>query len=89
LQFIVLFGIFNSAWVWSNRELASDSRPNLDEILRSYFYDDRGSPSCSLLKDNLRDRTILPLEDGSFVNLALKKMIISGKVNYVVNITIT
>jgi hypothetical protein len=39
--------------------------------------------------DNLRDRVILPLEDGSVVNLAIKKMIISGKVIHVVNITIT
>jgi hypothetical protein len=92
-QFIVIFGVIEGSRVWSNLELASDSHPNLDDILRSYFYDDDLVPSNrrsqGLMGDNLRDRVILPLEDGSVVNLAIKKMIISGKVIHVVNITIT
>jgi len=92
-QFIVIFGVIEGSRVWSNLELASDSHPNLDDILRSYFYDDDLVPSDrrsqGLMGDNLRDRVILPLEEGSVVNLAIKKMIISGKVIHVVNITIT
>jgi hypothetical protein len=82
-QFIVFFGIIDSSRVWSKLELTSDSHPNLVETLRSYLFDVSRS-----LRDNLRDRMNLPLEDGLVVNLALKKMIISRSVNYVVYITI-
>ena len=82
----------HDARVWSNLELANDSHSNLDEILQSYFghsYTAWDSISKGLARYNLKGRMVLPLGGGSFVNLALKKMIYSGKVNYVVNITIT
>ncbi len=87
LQFIVLFGITDGTRVWSNLELAGDPKPILNHFTTSYLDPDNNISGLAI--DGLSDRAILPLEDGLVVNLAIKKMIISGKVSHVVTITMT
>lgn len=91
LQFIVVFRVTEHPHLWSNIELGRYSNGNLDAIVQSYFGDGErplGSRYHGLVDDHIRDRATLPLDDGSVVSLALKKVLISGETQYMVNITI-
>jgi hypothetical protein len=91
LSFVVVFGVTSNYRVWSDIHLETGSDKDLPEILRSYYEIDEGSLHFPRTRRRVivRDRITVLLEDGSAVNVALKKVLVSGKGQYKVNITIT
>jgi hypothetical protein len=97
LQFIVAFGTINDLRVWSDIELQIGGYEDLHGIARSYCYNepqrqDERYKRRFCARDNMRDRITVPLAKEPtrlFVNVALKKVLLSGRVCYKVDITIT
>jgi hypothetical protein len=97
LQFIVAFGTTNDCRVWSDIELQIGGNEGLQRVARSYC--DNGLQHVNeryarrfCARYNARDRITVLLEKEPtrlFVNVALKKVLLSGQVCYKVDITIT
>jgi hypothetical protein len=97
LQFIVAFGTTNDCRVWSDIEHQIGGNEGLQRVARSYC--DNGLQHVNEryagrfgARYNARDRiTVLLAEEPTrlFVNVALKKVLLSGQVCYKVDITIT
>jgi hypothetical protein len=93
----VAFGLTNGFHVWSDIELQIGRNEDLQRIARSYFdYElrrmgERYERRCGACED-MRDRITVPLVKEPtrlFVNVVLKKVLLSRRVCYNVDITIT
>jgi hypothetical protein len=91
VQFVVVFGITNYC-VWADIEIMFEDE-SLSQILSCYFKKDIGTKQNHArryrARQNLRDRVTAPLQDGSTASVALKKAVVSGQVQYLVNISVT
>jgi hypothetical protein len=97
--FVVAFGVTSKYRAWSDIFLQAEPDENLLQMVQSHYvqgdedeheHDDL-SPrtSRSWARGNMRDRITAPLQDGSTVNVALKKVLVSEEIHYKVNISIT
>jgi hypothetical protein len=97
LRFIVAFGLTRDYHVWSDIELQIGGNEDLQEVVQSYCdnelrYVNERHQRRLCARDNMRDRITVPLANEPtrlFVNVALKKVLLSGRVCYKVDITIT
>jgi hypothetical protein len=97
LQFIVAFGLTSGFHVWSDIELQIGGNEDLQGVARSYCdnelqHVDERYKRRFCARYNVRDQiTILVAKRPTrlFVNVALKKVLLSGRICYKVNITIT
>ena len=99
-SFVVAFGVTIKYRVWSDIFLQTEPDENLLQMVQSHYVQDDEdehddlSPapsrtSRSWARGNMRDRITAPLQDGSTINVALKKVLVSNEIHYTVNITIT
>ncbi|KAE9370893.1 HET-domain-containing protein [Stipitochalara longipes BDJ] len=97
IYFVVAFGVTSKYRVWSDIFLQTEPDETLLQTVQShYVQDDKDEhedltphTSRSWARGNMRDRITAPLQDDSTVNVALKKVLVSGEIHYMVNITIT
>jgi hypothetical protein len=97
MQFIVAFGLTNDFHIWSDIELQIGGNEDLQGVARSYCdgrlqHVDERYKRRFCARHNARDRITVPLAKEPtrlFVNAALKKVLLSGRVCYKVDITIT
>ncbi|KAE9371105.1 HET-domain-containing protein [Stipitochalara longipes BDJ] len=90
VQFAVLFGTSNDR-VWSDIETHFGDE-TLADIVDSYFEPEPLTTQHSRryqARENIQDRATAPLQDGSLANVVVKKVLVSGNLEYVAEITIT
>ena len=92
VEFIVVFGRY-SCRVWADIETRWDESEHSALIAESYFTQASINTNLNARRYAaprlLRDRVTAQLRDGSYANVALKKVRMSGGVQYLVNITIS